>query len=114
MSWVAYEFPEEMQKRINVGCCGASIGKGWYDVVVELDRQLAKLYPYYIIDQIKEKFGGLRYYVSDVGEEGYKLIDEAERKCEKICEVCGKPGKKVSPRGWLRVRCEEHTEGETV
>jgi len=35
---------------------------GWYSLIVELDEQLRALLPNYVIHQIKEKFGGLRYY----------------------------------------------------
>ena len=37
-------------------------GKGWQEIIENLDRELAKIDPNYTIDQIKEKFGGLRYY----------------------------------------------------
>ena len=36
--------------------------KGWYGILVELDKKLAKLDPDYVVLQAKEKFGGLRYY----------------------------------------------------
>ena len=37
-------------------------GDGWQEIIENLDRELAKIDPNYTIDQIKEKFGGLRYY----------------------------------------------------
>lgn len=39
-----------------------SCDSGWYSLIVELDEQLRALLPNYVIHQIKEKFGGLRYY----------------------------------------------------
>ena len=39
-----------------------SCGKGWYPLVVELDQKLEKLVPGYEVNQVKEKFGTLRYY----------------------------------------------------
>ena len=45
-----------------IGC-----SRGWYPLLVELDEQLGTLFPNYEIQQIKEKFGGLRFYWS-VGE----------------------------------------------
>jgi hypothetical protein len=42
--------------------------RGWYSLLVELDEQLRALLPNYVIHQVKEKFGGLRYYW-DPGEE---------------------------------------------
>jgi hypothetical protein len=35
---------------------------GWYSLIVELDEQLRALLPNYVIHQVKEKYGGLRYY----------------------------------------------------
>ena len=37
-------------------------GPGWHPLLLELDRELAALEPRYIIYQMKEKFGGLRFY----------------------------------------------------
>jgi hypothetical protein len=39
-----------------------SCSRGWYPLLVELDEQLRALLPNYVIYQVKEKFGGLRYY----------------------------------------------------
>lgn len=58
--------------------------------------------------QIKEKFGGLRFYVSDASDELYAAIDDAENKSFTICERCGNPGKRMSVHGWIRTRCDEH------
>ena len=41
------------------------------------------------IDQIKEKFGTLRIYVSNAPKELYDMIDEAERRSCNVCEKCG-------------------------
>lgn len=35
----------------------------WYPILVSTDEKLGKLIPGYNIAQIKEKFGGLRYYI---------------------------------------------------
>jgi hypothetical protein len=39
-----------------------SCDRGWYSLIVELDEQLRALLPNYVIHQVKEKYGGLRYY----------------------------------------------------
>lgn len=39
-----------------------SCSRGWYPIVIELDEQLATLFPGYELHQVKEKFGGLRFY----------------------------------------------------
>jgi hypothetical protein len=45
-----------------------SCDRGWYPLLVELDGQLRALLPNYVLHQVKEKFGGLRYYW-DSGED---------------------------------------------
>ena len=104
------KFPEEMQKRIDKGCCGAWIGQGWMPIAIELDEKLAEVNPDYTIEQIKQKFGGLRYYVANI--DYYKindLIEAAYHKAEVTCEMCGEPGKLVN-HGGMRTLCEKHTQ----
>lgn len=59
------------------------------------------------IHQIKEKFGGLRFYVNFYDKKLGELIDEAEDKSYNTCEICGKEGKTVSYRGWIYTRCDD-------
>jgi len=55
--------------------------------------------------QVKEKFGGLRFYMSTETEEMSKVIAEAEKTAWKTCEFCGDPG--ILRRGnWIRTLCE--------
>jgi hypothetical protein len=89
-----------------IGC-----SRGWYPLIVRLDAQLAALDPEYTVHQVKEKFGGLRFYIGseadpDVQEEMRALIDEAERASERICEVCGSGGElSRSAGGWYQTLC---------
>jgi hypothetical protein len=39
-----------------------SCSRGWYPLLVELDEQMRTLLPNYELHQVKEKYGGLRYY----------------------------------------------------
>ena len=65
--------------------------------------------PNYRAVQIKEKFGGLRVYLALAGTpEMEKAISEAEAESFRTCDVCGKPGKGISIRGWMLTRCDEH------
>lgn len=61
--------------------------------------------------QVKEKFGGLRFYVQGATDEAYSYIDFAERMSYRTCETCGKPGKTIT-NGWHYTACEEHTREE--
>ena len=56
--------------------------------------------------QIKEKFGGLNYYMSFENDEMSDLIIAAAQRSETICENCGKPGKTRNFSGWCVTECE--------
>jgi hypothetical protein len=66
--------------------------------------------PHVEVQQVKEKFGGLRFYFSGGDERIDGMVLMAEAIAERTCEVCGKPGR---PRegGWIRTLCDEHAEG---
>lgn len=59
------------------------------------------------IHQIKEKFGGLRFYASRYTDELRKMIDEAEEKSYETCEECGKPCKCINKGHWIYTLCQE-------
>jgi len=46
-----------------------------------------------VIVQIKEKFGGLRFYVSKATERQRGMIQLASALSERTCECCGAPGR---------------------
>ncbi|MFK5121502.1 hypothetical protein ACI4DM_26485, partial [Klebsiella pneumoniae] len=58
-----------------------------------LHAKLQELDPDYQILQIKEKFGGLRYYAEctkpEKSEQFFNLIHTVEAASYSICEVCG-------------------------
>lgn len=59
----------------------------WLPVIYETDRKLAELDPDYEIQQVKEKFWGLRYYfttkTNKTGEMNV-IIEDAERQIAEI------------------------------
>lgn len=81
-----------------------SVGYGWSKLLEEIYEILPE--GAYIL-QIKEKFGGLRFYVENVPESVQEFIWEKENESGSICEVCGKEGQ---PRdgGWIKTLCDEH------
>lgn len=92
---------------------GLDIGEGWKPLVIQLDKRLAEIDPDYTIAQIKEKFGGLRFYTDKVNagertEEFKNLIREAEKVSYTICETCGEPGE-ITQGPWVQTLCKEHT-----
>ena len=60
-----------------------------------------------VASQVKEKFGGLRFYVDRATEEHYNYINFAESMSYRTCEVCGNPGKRYTD-GWHQVLCDAH------
>lgn len=97
-------------------CWGFECGDGWYDL---LDHLCADLqwntdknnshgrYPQVVASQVKEKFGGLRFYVESSNDAQDAVISFVEYLSTHTCEVCGKPGK-IREGGWLRTLCDEH------
>ena len=84
--------------------CGADCGDGWVPLLEKLIGDLNALNEPYTIEQIKEKFGGLRFYYTGLTQEGSDLVSRAERDSFKICEVCGDPGE-LRAKGWWKTLC---------
>jgi hypothetical protein len=57
--------------------------------------------------QVKEKFGGLRFYVQAATDKHYQYISFAESMSYRTCESCGAPGKTYTD-GWHRTLCDIH------
>jgi hypothetical protein len=104
------EFPVHIQNRIDAGIgCGSSCGKGWLQIIIDADKKLNKINPDYAIDQIKEKFGLLRIYISGIGyDNAGEILEEAEERSGKICELCGKDAELKSTNSWYQTCCDEH------
>jgi len=89
----------------------ADIGTGWLPIIKDLDYRLSAIDPDYSIDQIKEKFGGLRFYFTSEKhfEELYDLVAEAEKLCWETCEGCGAVGIVQTSKYWHKTLCEPCT-----
>ena len=60
----------------------------------------------FAVQQVKEKFGTLRYYCGGT-DRIYAFVRLAERLSEHTCEECGRWGK-VRDGSWIRTLCDEH------
>jgi len=87
-----------------------NVDEGWYQIVIDCDKELRAIDLNYQILQIKEKFGNLRFYFESSNSEDVvktNLMHQVVRKYEIIasqtCEATGKPGVLMkSPTGYLR------------
>ena len=61
--------------------------------------------------QVKEKFGGLRFYVQAATDKHYNYITFAESMSYHTCEECGALGKTYTD-GWHKTLCDIHAEME--
>lgn len=94
--------------------CGVSIGDGWCNLIDVLCGEIDDHLEHhkdkrddFKVAQVKEKFGGLRFYTDGNDEYISGTIALAESLSYTICEECGNPGKSNS-EGWIKVRCKEH------
>lgn len=88
------------------------VGKGWYPLIKELIEKLIENGWDKKICQVKEKFGGLRFYPQGLSEENWKIVSEYEKKSYETCEVCGKKGKTRNDGHWLTTLCNKHYKKE--
>lgn len=88
-------------------CFDFSVMDGWADIIRSLLKEVKKRHPHVKVLQIKEKFGGLRFYTDIYDEKLYDIISLAEIKSRSICEFTGKPGKTYTVNNWVKTACEE-------
>lgn len=91
-------------------CNFFDVNNGWFELIKELIEDLITLGWDKQTCQVKEKFGGLRFYINGGTDEIFNRITEAERKSYEICEETGKPGKLRTDIGWHRTLCDEEYE----
>lgn len=92
------------------------VGKGWsvllYVLFGSIKRYLSTvrddefLKNFYVL-QVKQKFGGLRIYISRSDKVILSLISEAEAASWEVCEECGKFGV-PRPMVWIETLCHWH------
>ena len=106
------------QIKDNFELVGIECGSGWYGlimpIIIELNKfnkeQKTNAWEDLKPSQIKEKWGGLRFYCSPsehIPEHIYKMIKKAEELSYHICEKCGSPkdvGRTTS--GWITTLCK--------
>jgi hypothetical protein len=86
------------------------VDSGWYPIIKDLIEDLIKLGWDKQICQVKEKFGGLRFYINTGSDEIFKRIHLAENQSYEICETCGEKGDMRTDLGWYSTLCNKHYE----
>jgi hypothetical protein len=93
---------------------GFSIGDGWFKLVYELVNDIKindikKGGWVTKVTQCKEKFGGLRFYVTGTSDKNWALIRTAEQKSYGICEETGSEVEVGTwTRDWTKTMCRQH------
>lgn len=87
--------------------CGAYIPDGWFSLVERLIVDLIALGWDRNCQQIKVKFGGLRFYIGEGTPEVRGRITAAEDEAREACTVCGAPGSFRNSNGRF-VACVAH------
>ena len=117
---------------------GVACQDGWYDLIYELCEEIMKAYTDegrpmdLVVDQIKEKFGTLRFYyhfdgqpealqaIDFIGVGGIRMMSKGtpfedkiasivvkyEKKSGQICECCGSAGILRPDLGWVLTLCD--------
>lgn len=105
---------------------GIDTGNGWYSIIDRLcgyiqnhidwkrktepfagmtDEEFDEVHQT-VAAQVKEKFGGLRFYVDNADEFTRGLISMTEGASFSTCESCGNTGSKRDG-GWIRTLCDQ-------
>jgi hypothetical protein len=77
------------------------------DIASGVFRTIESEIPQVVAEQVKEKFGGLRFYYRGGDEYIAGLVAMAQSMSYITCEVCGSPGKR-NGGDWIRTLCREH------
>lgn len=99
-------------------CWGFDVGDGWFKIIWKLSLKLEKILndlrpvfkDTFMVDQVKEKFGTLRFYVNredDTFNRITNAIGMAEQASGQTCENCGKGGKLRQNFGYLSTLCNK-------
>lgn len=107
------DYPRLYATKISLDC-----GDGWFALIDLLSSHLEE----YILDlpkdldnqihveQCKEKYGGLRFYLTHETPKMQGAISLAEGLSLRTCEKCGHPGRSRNG-GWIKTLCDAcHTE----
>lgn len=106
-------FPKMFAERYG----GFAVGKGWWPILEILCANIqqhldwrnreSEVIPQVVVEQVKEKFGGLRFYYQGGDEQIHGMVRMAEAWADSCCEECCAPGRRRDG-GWIRTLCDMH------
>ena len=117
-------FPTKERKNLQVSLMGFGFmcNDGWFDLINALSRHIQDHVDYKnktnkekgikevfqpTVQEVKEKFGGLRYYISPGDDVIFGLTWFSEELSFHICENCGNKGKQRVVMGWCYTLCDD-------
>ena len=77
------------------------------EIMENSQRDITPKVEWIYIEQIKEKFGGLRFYYQGGDDHIDGMVTMAEVWAGQTCETCGNRGKRRDG-GWVRTLCDHH------
>jgi len=96
-------------------CWGFECGDGWYNILNQLMGNIqhhidwknknSEVVAQVTLDQVKEKFGTLRFYYTGGDDEISGMVRMAESMSGVMCEECSAPAETHGP-GWIRTICK--------
>lgn len=96
-------------------CWGFECGDGWFNILNQLMGNIqhhidwknrnGEVVPQVVLDQVKEKFGTLRFYYTGGDEYIRGMVTMAEAMSGTTCESCGNPGERTGG-SWIKTICE--------
>ena len=96
-------------------CWGFDCGDGWYNILNQLMGNIqhhldwknrnSEVVPQVTLDQVKEKFGTLRFYYTGGDDYISGMVTMAEAMSGVTCEGCGNVGERKGG-GWVHTYCE--------
>lgn len=113
----AKQMEEQFPKMFAEPYGGFACGEGWWPILEALCGQIqhhidwknkqSEVVTQVTVNQIKEKFGGLRFYYDGGDDEIRGMVRIAEAWASRSCEECGALGKRREG-GWIRTLCDHH------
>lgn len=98
-------------------CWGFECSDGWYNIIFTLcsliqihQKSQKPNYKPVVVQQVKEKFGTLRFYYTGGDDTVSGMVAYAEAISGITCEICGDRGTTDWKRSWVRTLCSKHIE----